>query len=97
MHSITGDFKLNYNTSYYPVVLDGIHLGYVAKSLGETFVNSIRYLKCTQNQPEFGIPRTLEIAFLPFSGFERNLQWPGIFMYSNPARFTRPVKNLEYD
>lgn len=97
MNSISSDLALNYNFSYYPVVYDGIHLGYVSKDIGESFVKSLRFLKCSQDKPEYNVPRTLEIAFIPFSGYERNLQWPGIFLQSTPARFTRPVKNLEFD
>lgn len=97
MNSTTSDLSLNYDHSYYPVMYDGVHLGYVHKEIGETFVNSIRYLKCTQSEPDFNIPRTLEIAFIPFSGYQRNLQWPGIFLHSTSARFVRPVKNLNFN
>ena len=97
MNSISSDLCLNYNSGYYPVMFDGVHIGYVEKDIGESFVESLRYLKCTQSHPDYNIPRTLEIAFIPFSGYSRNLQWPGIFMASTPARFTRPVKNLHYN
>jgi DNA-directed RNA polymerase I subunit RPA2 len=76
---------------------DGVHLGYVHKEIGESFVNSLRYLKCTQSEPDFNIPRALEIAFIPLSGYQRNLQWPGIFLHTTPARFVRPVKNLNFN
>jgi len=45
MNSISSDFNLNYSKTYYPVVLDGVHLGYVAGEIGEQFVESIRFLK----------------------------------------------------
>lgn len=97
MHSAASDLCLNYSASFYPVVLDGVHLGYVDKEVAASFVESLRFLKCTQSRPDCYVPRTLEIAFIAFSGHERNLQWPGIFMASTPARFTRPVKNLHYN
>ena len=96
MNSVNSDLSLNYKSGYYPVTFDGIHLGYVEYDIGETFVNSLRYLKCQQIQ-EYNIPRTLEIAFIPATGYDRNLQWPGVFLASTPARFVRPVKNLKYD
>lgn len=96
MHSINSDLSLNYKTGYYPVTLDGVHLGYVDYDVGETFVNSLRYLKCKQVEG-YNVPKTLELAFIPASGYERNLQWPGIFMSTTPARFLRPVKNLKHD
>ncbi|CAI5516392.1 unnamed protein product [Closterium sp. Naga37s-1] len=38
-----------------------------------------------------GIPRDLEVAFIPFS---QQGTFPGIFLFSAPARFVRPVRQL---
>ena len=62
-------------------------MGRVPDRCAARFVDKLRMLKVRGEQ----VPNTLEIAFVPRT---QNGQYPGIFLFSAPARMMRPVYNL---
>lgn len=76
----------------YPVMIDGRLAGYVENHHAEGFVNSMRALKIEGKV----IPNRTEIAFLKKGKF-RHTVFPMIFITTTPARFLRPVNNLNFD
>ena len=72
----------------YVIFLEGRLLGMVPDQSASRLVDKLRMLKVgTDNR----VPNTLEIAFVPRI---KNGQYPGIFLFSRPARMMRPVYNL---
>lgn len=69
------------------VMLEGRLLGRVLDKNASRFVDKLRMLKVRGEK----VPNTLEIAFVPRT---QNGQYPGIFLFSSPARMMRPVYNL---
>lgn len=105
MSPVSTDFGLIQPFSSIPVMLDGQLLGSVDNKIASKLVNSLRAIKIQQQYPdkcfEGIVPRTLEIAFLPPAekideDKVKDKFFPGIFLSSQPARFVRPVKNLEH-
>lgn len=72
---------------YYAVQLDGKIMGYYRKSNASAFVGKLRELKVRGEVPE-----TLEIVLVPMKDVPS--QFPGIFLFTGPARMMRPVINL---
>eukprot|EP01116_Phalansterium_solitarium_P017485 TRINITY_DN4314_c0_g1_i2.p1 TRINITY_DN4314_c0_g1~~TRINITY_DN4314_c0_g1_i2.p1 ORF type:complete len:1147 (+),score=392.00 TRINITY_DN4314_c0_g1_i2:142-3582(+) len=70
------------------VMLDGRIVGSVAPSLASGLVARLRALKVSG---ERDVPPTLELAYVPASSGGR---YPGIFLFSTPFRFMRPVRSL---
>ncbi|CAI7842704.1 unnamed protein product [Closterium sp. NIES-53] len=70
------------------VMVDGCVLGHIHSEMAPAAVKHLRCLKATG---EAGIPRDLEVAYIPFS---QQGTFPGIFLFSAPARFVRPVRQL---
>ncbi|XP_068081790.1 DNA-directed RNA polymerase I subunit RPA2 isoform X2 [Anabrus simplex] len=72
----------------YLVMLDGRILGHVPMSEAKELVTQLRYVKIEGKK----VPETLEIAFVPkLSGVG---QYPGLYLFTGPARMMRPVINL---
>lgn len=71
------------------VQLDGKILGWTTHEKGRKIADIIRYWKI--NKPELKIPKTLEIGYVPPS---RGGQYPGLFLFTQQSRMTRPVKYL---
>ncbi|XP_047106984.1 DNA-directed RNA polymerase I subunit RPA2 isoform X1 [Schistocerca piceifrons] len=79
----------SYNQSQcFVVVLDGRVLGYVPKDAAPSLVQQLRLMKAHGVK----VPRTLEIGFIP--GKFAKGQYPGLFLFTGPARMMRPVINL---
>lgn len=92
------------------VSIDGKMIGFVQKDRAKELVDQLRKLKATPAQSSssssaeevstaeddpkkgFNMPSTLEIGYIPPT--DAATQYPGIFMFSTPARMMRPVKNL---
>lgn len=72
----------------YMVQLDGRIIGYIDNNAVNEVINKLRLLKI-ENQE---IPNTLEIVLVPNE--EYSMQYPGVFLFSGPARMMRPVINL---
>ncbi|OMH85234.1 putative DNA-directed RNA polymerase I subunit RPA2 [Zancudomyces culisetae] len=78
------------------VQVDGKVLGYCTQSMAETIAKRLRQLKNKQNNSnnklEYRLPKTLEIGYVPVS---HGGQYPGLYIFSTPARFMRPVRHLQ--
>ena len=70
------------------VQLDGIVLGYCTAKKAQIIARTLRHMKIKK---EHGVPLELEIGYVPPS---RGGQYPGLFLFSEPARMVRPVKYL---
>lgn len=77
------DFK-----EYYCTQLDGRIVGYVPRKIAGRLVDNLRLLKIQGEQ----IPETLEIVLVPIK--DSLSQYPGLFLFSGPARMVRPLVNL---
>lgn len=64
-------------------------MGWVPDKSAARFVDKLRMLKVTGKN--VNVPKFLEIAFVPRI---KNGQYPGIFLFTAPARMMRPVYNL---
>lgn len=80
------DFKGHYTTS-----LDGKIIGYVHKNLAKKLVDNLRSLKIKGED----VPNMLEIALVPIKKVPG--QFPGLFLFTGPARMMRPLYNLVSD
>ncbi|KAI1300207.1 DNA-directed RNA polymerase I subunit RPA2 [Halotydeus destructor] len=74
----------------YTVILDGKVIGHIRDSDIHRVISELRTMKATQSNK---ISATLEIGFVPKT--TRATQYPGLFLFSNPARMVRPVYNLK--
>lgn len=70
----------------YPAVVDGRWVGLVAPNQIERVAAQLRHLKATQTA---NIPEMVEIVSVPVS---TGGLYPGLYIYSGPARMMRPVK-----
>ncbi|XP_074576381.1 DNA-directed RNA polymerase I subunit 2-like [Curcuma longa] len=70
------------------VLLDGCVVGSIASHQIEEAVTHIRSLKLSA-----WIPEDLEVGYVPlsFGG-----AYPGLYLFTNPSRFIRPVRNLAH-
>ncbi|XP_038045257.1 DNA-directed RNA polymerase I subunit RPA2-like [Patiria miniata] len=73
----------------YELVMDGRVLGLVAKDVAPELAEKLRTLKAKQ---EKGVPATLEVVLVPMT--KHASQYPGLFLFTTPARLMRPVFNL---
>ena len=73
------------------VQLDGRVLGFCTPKHAKTIAQTLRYWKV---EDQNGIPLELEIGYVPNS---KAGQFPGIYMFSSPSRFVRPVRYLPTD
>lgn len=73
---------------YYQTQLDGKMLGYVHKDIVQKVIKKLRLLKIEGER----VPKTLEIVLVPIK--EVKCQYPGLFLFTGPARMMRPVLNL---
>lgn len=70
------------------VHVDGCIVGSIASAKIEEVVNHLRSLKLL---PHSGIPEDLEVGYVPLS---HGGAYPGLYLFTNPARFLRPVRSL---
>eukprot|EP00058_Branchiostoma_floridae_P014006 XP_002599494.1 hypothetical protein BRAFLDRAFT_223894 [Branchiostoma floridae] len=73
----------------YTVLLDGRVVGRVAANMAPDMARKLRMLKVTR---EGKIPVMTEIVLVPKTG--KASQFPGLFLFTTPARMMRPVRNL---
>ncbi|KAJ4447595.1 hypothetical protein ANN_09602, partial [Periplaneta americana] len=76
------------HSKHYIVLLDGRVLGHVEESEAPRLVDKLRLLKISGKK----VPHTLEIALVPMR--RKGGQFPGLFLFTTPARMMRPVINL---
>ncbi|XP_066246685.1 DNA-directed RNA polymerase I subunit RPA2 [Euwallacea similis] len=79
--------SLDLNNSYV-VQLDGKVIGYIAKEIAPSIIVRLRILKIEGKE----IPETLEMVLVPLK--KNKAQYPGLFMFTGPARMMRRVTNL---
>merc|ERR1719259_190528 len=74
--------------SYYPVVLEGCLFGYINKNQAALTMRKLRIDKCEERLYKY-----TEIVLLQ----DRSVagQFPGLYLFTGPARFMRPVINLD--
>ncbi|KAF5270619.1 hypothetical protein FQA39_LY01357, partial [Lamprigera yunnana] len=77
------DFK-----NFYIVQLDGKVIGYIDHNVISKLVHNLRLLKIKGHK----IPNTLEVVLVPFKKVPG--QYPGLFLFTGPARMMRPLYNL---
>ncbi|KAF8403657.1 hypothetical protein HHK36_011761 [Tetracentron sinense] len=70
------------------VLLDGRVVGSISCSLVEKAVAHIRRLKLSAAS---GIPDDLEVGYVPLT---MGGAYPGLFLFTSPSRFVRPVRNI---
>lgn len=70
------------------VHLDGCIVGSIGSANIEEKVNYLRRLKLLAHSR---IPEDLEVGYVPLS---LGGAYPGLYLFTNPARFVRPVRNL---
>ncbi|XP_011302385.1 DNA-directed RNA polymerase I subunit RPA2 [Fopius arisanus] len=77
----------NYNNSY-TVLVDGNVIGLIEDDIITRVVDKLRLLKIDGEK----VPNTMEIVLVP----KRDVpsQYPGLFIFTGPARMMRPVINL---
>lgn len=73
------------------VCLDGRVLGHTAPTDAQLLADQLRMLKISG---DISVPETLEIALVLPSV---RGQYPGLYLFSQPARMIRPVRNLRAD
>lgn len=71
----------------YTVLLDGKILGHVQKNIAGRLVDKLRIKKIRGE-----VPPTLEIVLVPIK--KHQSQFPGLFLFTGPARMMRPLRNL---
>lgn len=72
----------------YVVQLDGRIIGYVPSDIIARLVDKLRLFKIKGKK----VPNTLEIVLVPSK--KTVSQYPGLFLFTGPARMMRPVWNL---
>lgn len=70
------------------VQLDGRVLGYCTPKQAKVLADSLRYWKV---EGTHDVPVELEVGYVPLSN---GGQYPGVYLFSGPARMIRPVKYL---
>ncbi|KAF2862252.1 beta and beta-prime subunits of DNA dependent RNA-polymerase [Piedraia hortae CBS 480.64] len=73
------------------VQLNGRVLGFCRPLMAKTIADTLRYWKV---EGTHGVPLDLEIGHIPESN---GGQYPGVYMFSSPARMIRPAKYLPLD
>ncbi|KAJ2007555.1 hypothetical protein GGI04_001477 [Coemansia thaxteri] len=75
------------------VQLDGRIVGYCSQSVAARIADALRMLKLdgTRSKKQSAIPFSMEIGFVPRS---HGGQLPGLYLFTTPARFIRPVTHL---
>ncbi len=82
----------------YPVLLDGRLLGHLTRKTARVVVDKLRVLKVRDDDRR--VPKTTEIVLVPMpdparpSSAAPGGQFPGLFLFTGPARMVRPVVNL---
>ncbi|OLL24928.1 putative DNA-directed RNA polymerase I subunit RPA2 [Neolecta irregularis DAH-3] len=73
------------------IQLDGKIIGWCTHNLGKHIAETLRYWKIND---EHNVPKSLEIGYVPKSN---GGQYPGLYLFSTPARMVRPVRHLATD
>lgn len=81
------------NDELYPVLVNGTFVGYIPKSKAALSERHLRTLKLGANN---SIPMDTEVILIRSSTDPTNVlaQYPGLYLFTDPGRLIRPVKNL---
>jgi hypothetical protein len=92
MQNSSGDASKS--TSYYPVIVDGLFLGYVVRDKAPLLERILRAMKVDHANND--VPYTTEISLIRYSSDVKQAitQFPGLYIYTALGRLIRPVKNL---
>ncbi|MCQ2817488.1 MAG: DNA-directed RNA polymerase I subunit RPA2 [archaeon] len=93
MIPISSDLHSHIGVEFYPVISDGILIGYVHKNIVNNFVESLRKCKIYGLK---NVPEEMELGFIPRTKEDMSFQFPGIFLFNCLGRMTRKVINLRY-
>lgn len=96
MNPIQNDFNTVFPPESYTVTFDGKVVGYVEENLIDDLVQSLRYLKIMQIPGKL-VPKELEVGYIPKTYLKKNPNFPGLYLFTNEARFLRPVKSLRHN
>lgn len=82
------------SATHYPVIVDGMFLGYVARDKAPLLERRLRSLKVDRQNKD--VPYTTEIALIRYSSDVKQVitQFPGLYIYTSLGRMIRPVTNL---
>lgn len=89
MDSIDSYLPAKTMKNYYVVQLDGKIIGYVNKMFVSDMIQQLRFYKIEGAK----VPMMTEIVLVPFK--KCAVQFPGLFLFTGPARMMRPVYNLQ--
>ena len=81
-----GEGQISSSHTHFPVCVDGRVVGSANPYTCKAIAAHLRSLK-VESPPK--IPSTLEVALIPVS--EAGSPFPGLFLFSGPARMVRPV------
>ncbi|CAH1788832.1 unnamed protein product [Owenia fusiformis] len=76
-------------SNYYSVLMDGRVLGWIHQDEAQGLVDNLRFMKV---EAKGKVPASLEICIVPKT--KHASQYPGVYLFSSPARFLRPVQNI---
>lgn len=81
--------------NYYRVMLDSHWFGWVSESKMAKVVETLRSAKISGH---YDVSPYTEIAFVPRASKKTiRTVYPGLYIFTNPARFVRPVRNLAHN
>eukprot|EP00163_Fabomonas_tropica_P004327 TRINITY_DN13816_c0_g1_i1.p1 TRINITY_DN13816_c0_g1~~TRINITY_DN13816_c0_g1_i1.p1 ORF type:complete len:1143 (-),score=294.48 TRINITY_DN13816_c0_g1_i1:13-3441(-) len=87
-----------YDKQHMTVFLDGRVIGHLNFEDADGFAENLRFLKVTGHD---GVPSMLEIGYVPrsadYGGGKAGPAYPGMFLFSTPARMMRQVRYLATD
>ncbi|KAI6225647.1 DNA-directed RNA polymerase [Aphelenchoides besseyi] len=80
--------------AYYPVILDGMFVGYVSRAEAPLLERQLRSLKVDPNNTI--VPFSTELSLIRYSTDPKQIltQFPGLYIYTGLGRLIRPVRNL---
>lgn len=80
----------------YPVIVDGKFIGFIPNKRASVALQQLRKIKVDGSDKR--IPTTAELALVKHSNDPENVltQYPGLYVFTTPGRFIRPVKNLSH-
>lgn len=92
------DGQINFSPDYLPVSVDGVFIGGVLSDIAYDLVCELRRIRSLSSegkteQLKYVIEPTTEIAYFPKS--DHASTFSGIFLFTSPGRFIRPVMNLQ--
>jgi DNA-directed RNA polymerase I subunit RPA2 len=90
----SNDGKMILTSDFISVVLDGVVIGGVHRTLADQLVQNLRSMKHSALTKQVCIDPTTEIAYIPFSK-SKNQAYSGIYLFTQPGRMIRPCYNLQ--